>query len=255
MYLPPVSPVVKARPASIVGPLIDYSDIPQMQGLPSQLPGFNPLLLQLHREISVPLLLSHRPWGSASVLTPPLHVGHPQASVLHPGERGQKQWLIRAHLLSQAGERDGYGSHKCDVQGVPVVAEPSRKLQQPEVRHAFSRGSWAQITGPSAVAGCADSRECVGNYLHLLTGPLVVAAAVVAVCARFSSSCKQCLVACEHTEKETLIVGPPLSLCTPQQWSLVSLVSPGFFLDSLSCDTLAPSGCLEAANPSPLPGV
>ena len=61
--------------------------------------GFNPWLVQLHGEISIPLPLSHIPWGSALVLAPPLCVGHPQASDSHPGKRGQKQRLIGAHLL------------------------------------------------------------------------------------------------------------------------------------------------------------
>ena len=49
----------------------------------------------------------------------------------------------------------------------------------------------------------------------------------------------------------------PLSLCTPKQWSLASSAAPDFFLDSLlaSCGTVAPSGCVHAANPSPLPGI
>ena len=51
------------------------------------------------------------------------------------------------------------------------------------------------------------------------------------------------------------MAGPPLSSCTPQQWSLSSLAGPGFFLDFLSCGALAPSGCLHAANPSPFLGV
>ena len=49
----------------------------------------------------------------------------------------------------------------------------------------------------------------------------------------------------------------PLSLRTLKQWSLGSSAGPDFFLDSLpaSCGALAPSGCVHAANPSPLPGI
>ena len=56
-------------------------------------------------------------------------------------------------------------------------------------------------------------------------------------------------------EQETPMAGPPLSSCTPQQWSLASLAGPGFFPDSLSCGILTPSGCLHAVNHNPLPGV
>ena len=110
--------------------------------------GFNLLLLQLHGEISLSLLWSHSPWGLALVLAPPLGVGRTQTSVPCTGKRVRKQWLIRAHLLTQAGEREGYGSHNWDVQGVPAVAEASVKLQEPEVCCAFSRGSWPQSQDP-----------------------------------------------------------------------------------------------------------
>ena len=94
--------------------------------------------------------------------------------------RRGKQQLIRAHLLSQAGERRGNGNHHWDVQGVPVAAEASMKLQQTDACHAFSWRSWPWITGPSSVAGCTGFREGVGRDLRLLTGPLVAAAAAVA---------------------------------------------------------------------------
>ena len=49
----------------------------------------------------------------------------------------------------------------------------------------------------------------------------------------------------------------PLSLRTLKQWSLASYAGPDFFPDSLlaSCGTLVPSGCVHAANPSPLLGI
>ena len=89
-----------------------------MQGLPSQLRGFNLLLLRLRGEISLSLLCSHSFLGSALVFAPPLHLGHPQASFLCPDKRGLKQLLIRALLLSQAREREGYDSHNWDVGNV-----------------------------------------------------------------------------------------------------------------------------------------
>ena len=161
---------------------------------------------------------------------------------------------------------EGYSSHSWEVRGVPAAAEASKKLQQPEARCAIFWGSWPRITEPSAVAGCTGSQEGVGSDLHLLTGHLVAAMAAVedlplgteiaaVACAYPWSSCRWCPAIYECTEKEALMVGPPLSLHTPQQWSLASLAGPGFFPDSLSCGALAPSGCLHAAKPSLLPGV
>ena len=132
---------------SILGTLFVYSGIPHIQGLPSQLRGFSPLLLRLHGEISLSLLCSHSSWGSALVLAPPLHVSHPQASVPCPDRRGLKQQLIRTLLVSQAGEREGYASHnwnaRCACGGRGHVM-----LQQPEVCSVFSRGSCPWIRGP-----------------------------------------------------------------------------------------------------------
>ena len=92
---------------------------------------------------------------------------------------GRKQGLIKAHLLTQARERNGYSSHSKDVWGVPAAAEASRILPQCEVHHAFSSGSWPQIAGSSAVAGCTGSQEVVGSGPRLHTGSLVAVAAVV----------------------------------------------------------------------------
>ena len=89
VYLPPTST------ASIVGKLI-FSDIPQMQGLPSRLWGFNQHPLRLHREISLPLLWSHHPWSSAFVLAPPkpkhvvLVCGPPSGVCSPPRQEGAK---------------------------------------------------------------------------------------------------------------------------------------------------------------------
>ena len=61
------------------------------------------------------------------------------------------------------------------------MAEAGRKLQQPEVCHLLSRGSWPQLTGPLAVVGCTDSHEGLASDLRMLTGTLVAAVAAVAV--------------------------------------------------------------------------
>ena len=68
-------------------------------------------------------------------------------------------------MLTQAGAREGYSSHNWDVQGVPTASEAGVKLQEPEVSHLFSQGSWPQFTGPSAVAGCTGCRKGVGSDL------------------------------------------------------------------------------------------
>ena len=46
----------KARLVLAVGALVVHSDIPQTQVLPFRLQGFNLQFVQLHREISIPLL-------------------------------------------------------------------------------------------------------------------------------------------------------------------------------------------------------
>ena len=94
----------------------------------------------LHGEISLSILCLHSSWGSAFVLAPALHVGCPQASVLHPDRSGLKQRLIRGLLLLQARGSEGYGSHNWNG-GEPAAAEASITLQQPEVCRVFSQGS------------------------------------------------------------------------------------------------------------------
>ena len=100
--MPPKSTV------SILGTVVVYSGIPQMQGLPSQFWGFNPLLLRLLREISLSLLCLHRSWGSALVLVPPLHVGCPQASVPPPQTGvGQSSGCLGVSCSLRVGIRRG----------------------------------------------------------------------------------------------------------------------------------------------------
>ena len=92
-----------------------YSGIPQMQCLPSQLRGFNLLVLRLQREISLSLLCSHNSWDSALVLAPPLHLSHLQGSVPLPDRSRLKQQLIRSLLFTQARQKEGYNSYNWEV--------------------------------------------------------------------------------------------------------------------------------------------
>ena len=128
--------------ASILGWFVVYSGIPQMQSTSSWLWGFNPLLLRLHREISLSLLCLHSSWGSALVLAPPLCVGCPQASVPCPDRRGLKQWLIRGLLLTQAG--GGRGT-EC---GASLQQQRLAWCCNPQACGAFSQGICPCIMGP-----------------------------------------------------------------------------------------------------------
>ena len=151
-----------------------------MQGTSSCLWRFNPLLLRLLGEISLSLLCSHSSWGSTLDMTPPLHVGHPVASVLRPDRRGLKGRLNRGLWLTEAGGREGYRRR-----GEPVVAEASVMLHQPDARCAFSRGDCPWITGPRHwQAAQGPRRGGVGSDPCLHTGFLVAAAAALAFYAR-----------------------------------------------------------------------
>ena len=123
-------------------------------------------------------------------------------------------------------------------------------------------GSWdtqqwwaAQALGKVWAVTCASTRTLgsSGSNRCLPLGSEITAVARTCLW----SSCRWCPAVCEHKELEAPMEGPPLSSCTTQQWTLASMAAPGFFLDSLpaSCDILAPSGCLHAAKPSPLPRV
>ena len=114
------------------------------------------------------------------VLAPPLHVGHPQASVPHADRRGLKPQLLRVLLLSQAREREGTVVI-IGMWGKPAEAEAGVTLQQPEARHAFSRGSCPRITGPwQWQAAQSPGRGGVDSDLGLHTGFLLAAAAALA---------------------------------------------------------------------------
>ena len=71
------------------------------------------------------------------------------------------------------------------MRGEPAAAEAGMTLQQPEVRHAFSRGSCPRITGPwQWWAALAPGRGGVESDLCSHTGFLVAAAAAPASHAR-----------------------------------------------------------------------
>ena len=100
MYLPPNSAAHKAISISVVGTLIFYTDIPQIQDLPSRSQRFNMWVMQLHRDLSFSSLFA-APLGHslALVLAPTLHACYPQASISGPGKSEQNKQPIRAHLL------------------------------------------------------------------------------------------------------------------------------------------------------------
>ena len=67
------------------------------------------MLLRLLGEISLSLLCSHSPQGSALDLDPPLTIGRLRASVPRPDRTGLKEQLLQGLWLTQAGGREGYG--------------------------------------------------------------------------------------------------------------------------------------------------
>ena len=102
------------------------------------------------------------------------------------------------------------------------------------------------------------SQDPGSGGLHKLLGGEVW----IVTCACLSISCpslESMLIATAHAHPGAHLGGAlnPLSSCTPKQWSLASWAGPDFSPDSLpaSCGALAPSGCVHAANPSPLPGI
>ena len=132
--------------------------------------------MRLLGEISLSLLCSHSPWGSALDLAPPLHVGPLKASVLRSDRTGLKEQLIRGLWLPHAGGREGYR-----MQGEPAAAEARVTLQQPEVHRVFSQESCPWITGPwQWRAAQVPGRGGVESDLCSHTGFLVAAAAALA---------------------------------------------------------------------------
>ena len=132
--------------------------------------------------------------------------------------------------------------------GEPAASEASVMLHQPEARHAFSRGSCPWIMGAWPWrAAQAPGRGGVESDLGSHTGFLVAAAAALASHAHLWSLFRRCsespLLARRETKRE--------------EKSLASSAAADFFPDSLpaSCGALTPSGCVHAANPSPLPAI
>ena len=113
-------------------------------------------------------------------MTPPLPVGHPQASVPHPDRWGLKQQLIRALLLTQAREREGYGSHNwnggqaCGGRGQCDIATASGVL-------CVLLGKLSVDHGTLAVACCTGSWGRVGSDPCLYRGFFVATVAALAV--------------------------------------------------------------------------
>ena len=84
-------------------------------------------------------------------------------------------------VLAHAGRVEG----RVRMWGEPAGAEAGVMLQQPEARHAFSRGSCPWITRPwQWLAAQAPRRGSVDSDLCSHTGFLVVAAAALASHAR-----------------------------------------------------------------------
>ena len=75
--------------------------------------------------------------------------------------------LARAHLLSWAGEREGYSSHNLGMWAVPMVVGTCRQLLHPEASHALSQGDWPRVEGPSEESRFIDSQDIFGSDLHL----------------------------------------------------------------------------------------
>ena len=79
----------------------------------------------------------------------------------------------------------GVGEGRVQMRGEPAVAEADVTLQQPEARHAFSRGSCPWITGAWQWRAAEAPGRCgVDSYLCSHTGFLVAAAAALASHAR-----------------------------------------------------------------------
>ena len=151
-----------------------------MHCLSSQLWGFNLLLLRLHAEISFSFLCSHSSWGSALLLALPLRVGCPPVSVPYPDRRELKQQLIRSLLLTQAGEKEEYGSHSWNA-GWACSGRGWRDSSTAWGSPCVLFGKLALDNRTLAVMCCTGSQGCEGSDLHLPTGLLVAAATAIVI--------------------------------------------------------------------------
>lgn len=120
---------------------------------------------------------------------------------------------------------------------------------------SFNTQQWwaAQALEKVWAVTCASTRTLgsSGSSHRLPLGSEITAVA----CTRLWSSRRWCPAVCEHKELEAPMEGPPLSLCTTQQWPLASMAGPGFFLDSVpaSCDILAPFWLSSPSQPKSSP--
>lgn len=127
-------------------------------------------------------------------------------------------------------------------------------------------GQWHQVTGPLALVGCAYSQEGRDSDLHLLIGPLVVAAVHAHLWSlRWQQWLVPAPVACvggtllpESIRRKKLLWWacpsphmPPNNGVLPLWWAQASPWIPLV----VAHHTLAPSGYLCLANPSLLPRV
>ena len=134
-------------------------------------------------------------------------------------------------------------------------------LHQPEACRVFSWGSCPWIMGPwQWWAAQASGRGGVDSDLCLLTGFLVAAAAAFTSHACLWGPCWQPWLSPVSGSPLSDALNPLSSRTRKQRGKKKSLVfsaGPDFFPDSLpaSCGALTPSGCVQAANPSPLPGI
>ena len=134
-------------------------------------------------------------------------------------------------------------------------------LQQPEAHCSFSRGSCPWIMGPwQWQAAQFPGRGGVNSDLCSHTGFLVGAAAALASHAcLWGPRCSPWLAPVSGARLGGALY--PLSSHTRKQRgkkkSLACSADPDLFLDSFParCGALTPSGCVHAANPSPLPGI
>ena len=101
------------------------------------------------------------------VLAPPLLVGCPPTSVPNAGKRRQKPKLVRAHFVSQAGEK-GYGNHNWDVWGVSGTVGTCWNLLHSGTVHALSQRNWPWFVGHSEESSFMGSQEVMGIGPYLL---------------------------------------------------------------------------------------
>ena len=136
--------------------------------------------------------------------------------------------------------------------GKPAAAAAGVTLQQPEARRVFSRGSCPWLPGCwQWRAAQAPGRGGVESDLCSHTGFLVVAAAALAFHARLWGP----LVPVSGARLGGAL--NPLSSRTRKQRGKKNLL-PVRQLQTFSrtpCRLAVASGCVHAANPSPLPGV